>query len=73
MKSECRFKYKHLVLPIAAALILSTSACVRIEIGDDKTEASIGQQLTDLLEARQAGAVSESEFRAARKKLLAID
>jgi len=61
------------LLLIAALLIVNTSACVRIEIGDNKAEATIGEQLTDLVEAKKLGAVSESEFKEVRNKLLSLD
>ena len=54
-------------------LTVCTSACVRIDIGDDEVEATIGRQLTDLVVAKEVGAVTESEFQQARRKLLYID
>ncbi len=63
MRSKCS-------LLLMAALLTLCSSCVRIEIGDDTAQATLAQQLTDLAEAKRAGAVSDSEFREIRRKLL---
>jgi hypothetical protein len=64
MRSKCPW------LLLTVVLCLGATSCVRIEIGDDKAEATVGQQLEDLADARRAGAVSESEFKQLRRKLL---
>lgn len=45
MKSKCPW------LLFVAMLTLSTCACAGIEFGDDKAEATVAGQLTDLVKA----------------------
>lgn len=54
-----------ILLVVAAMLMLG--GCVRVDIGDSKP--TLGQQMVDLYQARQAGAISESEFKTLRVKL----
>lgn len=63
-----------LLLAALAALVVTTSGCV-VALGNSGTpkgggSATMGQQLTDLKKARDAGALSESEYEAQRQKLL---
>ena len=63
-----------LLLAALAALVVTTSGCV-VALGNSGGgkgggSATVGQQLTDLKKARDAGALSESEYEAQRQKLL---
>ena len=64
---------KALLMLIAVGLLGSGCA---IQIGNRHPEASggtVGQQLVDLKKAREAGAISEDEYQAQRKKVLDED
>ena len=67
---------KKLFIPTAAALLtmLLLTGCLALHIGGgDKQEAhkaTIGQQLIDLKAAKDAGAITESEYEAQKGRLL---
>ncbi len=55
-------------------LTMATTACVstsssRVTV-QDSTKISKGQELTDLMRARQAGALTDSEYELVRKVIL---
>lgn len=67
---------KRIKLPLFAALavlVVATSGCV-VALGNSGGgkggSTTMGQQLTDLKKARDAGALSDSEYEAQRQKLL---
>ena len=47
--------------------LMVLSGCVRVDIGDSKP--TLGEQIIDLYQAKQAGVISESEFKMLRLKL----
>jgi len=67
---------KKLFIPttIALASMLLLTGCLALQVGGgDKQEAhkaTIGQQLVDLKAARDAGAITESEYQIQKAKLL---
>jgi hypothetical protein len=67
---------KKLFVPTALALsaMLLLTGCLVLKIGGgDKKEvgkATIGQQLTDLKTAKDAGAITEAEYETQKAKLL---
>ncbi len=52
-------------------LVMSTSSCVRIEIGDHQVSLTLGRQLVDLESAFKGGAPSPIEYTRARDTSLA--
>ena len=67
---------KKLLIPAAVALsaMLLLTGCLALEVGGgDKQEAhkaTIGQQLIDLKAAKDAGAMTESEYQVQKARLL---
>jgi hypothetical protein len=67
---------KKLFIPTAVALsaMLLLTGCLAVQLGGgDKQEAhkaTVGQQLTDLKAAKDAGAITESEYQAQKARLL---
>jgi hypothetical protein len=59
---------------VALSAIVLLSGCLALDVGggDKKEEkkATTGQQLIDLKKARDAGAITDSEFEAQKAKLL---
>lgn len=60
---------------LALGLLASTlSGCViamgNRDLGQPRGKATLGQELTDLKNARDAGALTEDEYQAQRKKVL---
>ena len=74
MNDTCHMK--KLCVPVlagvAAAMLLT--GCIGLQLGGGtctRTQApTIGQQLTDLQKARDAGAISDAEYQAQKAKLL---
>ncbi len=58
---------------ILVTLVL-TSGCLNLQLGGGTSNRpqvpSVGQQLMDLQQARDKGAISESEYQAAKSRLL---
>lgn len=52
---------------IAMVALVVLSGCVRVDIGDSKP--TLGEQIMDLYQAKQAGVISEAEFKSLRLKL----
>jgi len=65
-------KPDRLLRTMALIVILLAAGCVRIDVGEKTSSPTLGEQMIDLYKARQAGAVSESEYEETRKKLLNI-
>lgn len=67
---------KKLFIPTAVALsaMLLLTGCLALQVGggDKKEErkASVGQQLIDLKNARDAGAITEAEYQTQKAKVL---
>ena len=67
---------KKLFIPTTVSLlaVLLFSGCLALQVGGgDKKETSkptIGQQLTDLKTARDAGAITDAEYETQKAKLL---
>ena len=62
---------KHLIPVVAAVFVLALSACGGG--GSSQTTVStktLGQELTDLKQAYDAGAISEKEYNKAREEIL---
>ncbi|MBD3647781.1 MAG: hypothetical protein HUJ31_10090 [Pseudomonadales bacterium] len=59
---------------LIALLLLAfvVTGCVRVDIGDRKDMPTLGEEMVDLYKAREAGAISESEYQVTRKQLLSI-
>lgn len=66
---------KKLFFPAAAALslVLLLNGCIAIGTGpkSQQTNATLGQQLIDLQNAKNAGAITDAEYQAQKTKLLA--
>jgi hypothetical protein len=66
---------KKLFVPAAAALMLVVllNGCIAIGTGpkSQQTTATLGQQLIDLQNAKNAGAITDAEYQAQKAKLLA--
>jgi hypothetical protein len=67
---------KRLFVPTTVALFVTVllTGCLALQVGGgDKKElqtATVGQQLVDLQKAKDAGAISDSEYQAQKAKLL---
>ena len=66
---------KKLILSAVAALsfVVLLNGCIAIGTGpkSQQTTTTLGQQLIDLQNAKNAGAISEAEYQAQKAKLLA--
>jgi hypothetical protein len=62
-----------IVMTLSAMLLLS-SGCIIISLGggskNETTKATVGQQLTDLQKAKDAGAITDEQFQTQKAKLL---
>jgi hypothetical protein len=66
---------KRILLGSTLALVVSVlSGCViamgNRDLGQGKPHATLGQELTDLKKARDAGAIGEDEYQAQKKRIL---
>ena len=66
---------KRILLGSTLALVVSVlSGCViamgNRDLGQGKPPATLGQELTDLKKARDAGAIGEDEYQAQKKRIL---
>jgi len=55
---------------LLALFATMSSGCVKIDNGT--TRATTGDQLIDLVKARQSGAISEAEYEQLKRKILAM-
>ena len=66
--------YKHLILSILlSGFLLSSSGCVRVDtVRVDKGDKrpTFGDQIRDLVGARESGSISDQEFRKLRGNLI---
>ena len=61
-------KFKRLLFSLV--LVGLACSCVRVETGD--VEPTIGEQMIDLVRAREVEAISDEEFKKMRRKVLTI-
>ncbi len=66
---------KRILLGSTLAVVVSVlSGCViamgNRDLGQGKSPATLGQELTDLKKARDAGAIEEDDYQAQKKRLL---
>ena len=67
---------RKLILPVWAALLAATllTGCLNLDLGSGSTTRTqaptLGQQLVDLQKAKEAGAISDSEYEIQKAKLL---
>ncbi|MEX0942139.1 MAG: SHOCT domain-containing protein [Pseudomonadales bacterium] len=53
---------------ISIVIVLLLQGCVRVDIGEHAP--TLGDQLLDLYEARELGAITEAEFERLRRRLV---
>ena len=58
-----------LKIALIAVVLLSMSACIRVDTSTK--EPTIGDQIIDLVKAKQMGVISEQEFKRLRSMALA--
>ena len=62
-------KFNRTVLLVLMVLaVLLNTGCVRVETGDSRP--TIGEQIVDLVKAREIGAISEEEFHQMRRRVM---
>ena len=61
-------KFSGLALILILALILTTAGCVRVYTGNNMP--TFGNQIVDLVDARQSGVISTEEYNELRKRLM---
>ena len=67
---------KNLLIPALVGLSAATllTGCLAIQLGGGSTNKpqspTVGQQLTDLQQAKAAGAISDAEYQAEKAKIL---
>ena len=67
---------KNLILiPLALASLVLLNGCIALSLGGgtktENTNATIGQQLVDLKNAKDSGAITDAEYQSQKAKLLA--
>ena len=59
-----------LAITVVMLMAISLSVCSSTEVMDPTVSVSVGKQLIDLKKEREAGALSESDYRRERQELI---
>ena len=68
MKAKALFAFG--IALVCATLLSGCVIALGNRVPPDDRKATLGKQLTDLKQARDAGAINEEEYRAAKKRLI---
>lgn len=67
-------KHSHLAQVLLLAAVTTLTGCLNLQLGGGTTNRpqspTVGQQLLDLQEARNKGAITDSEYQAQKARLL---